>query len=157
MCVSRITGRNTSAPTHKKTTMNARSQVQARRRESRQGYQSVRYSDNVTLDQEVNTNLTHTDAYSNDAKCYGSIPAPIDTSETWRFIGGNVNGLRPFGDMASLITVAERLRALQAEYVAFSETDVEWHKYELRENMKKLFTKAFDSACLEYYTLSDKF
>jgi hypothetical protein len=30
-----------------------------------------------------------------------------------------MNGLRLFGDMASLITVTERLRALQAESVAF--------------------------------------
>jgi hypothetical protein len=68
-----------------------------------------------------------------------------------------VNGLRPFGDMASLITVAERLRALQTEPVAFSETNAEWHKYELRENMQKLFTKAFGAARLEYCTSSDKF
>jgi hypothetical protein len=56
-----------------------------------------------------------------------------------------VNGLRPFGDMESLITVAERLRALQ------------WHRYELRENMQKLFTKAFGAAHMEYFTSSDKF
>jgi hypothetical protein len=56
-------------------------------------------------------------------------------------MGRNLNGLGPFGDMASLITVAERLRALQAESVAFSETNVEWHKYELRENMQKRFPK----------------
>jgi hypothetical protein len=63
----------------------------------------------------------------------------------------------PFGDMASLITVPERLRALQTESVAFSETNVEWHKYELRENMQKLFTKAFGAARMEYCTSSDKF
>jgi hypothetical protein len=68
-----------------------------------------------------------------------------------------VNGLRPFGDMASLITVTERLRALQTELVAFSETNVEWHKYELRENMQKLFTKAFGAAHMEYCTSSNKF
>jgi hypothetical protein len=83
MCVSGITGRNTSAPTSTQRTLNAWTQVQARRRESRQGYESVRYSDNETLDQELNNSPTHTDAYSNDAKCYGSVPAPIDTSETW--------------------------------------------------------------------------
>jgi hypothetical protein len=60
--------------------MNAWSQVQARRQESRQGYRSVRYSDDTTLDQEVNNNPAHTDDYSNDAKFYGSVPAPIDTS-----------------------------------------------------------------------------
>jgi hypothetical protein len=68
-----------------------------------------------------------------------------------------VNGLRPFGDMASIITVAETLRAMKAESVAFSETNVEWHKHELRENMHKLFTEAFGTARLEYYTSSDKF
>jgi hypothetical protein len=68
-----------------------------------------------------------------------------------------VNGLRSFGDMASLITVAERLRALQTDSIAFSETNVEWQKYELIENMQKLFTKAFGAARMEYCTLSDKF
>jgi hypothetical protein len=67
-----------------------------------------------------------------------------------------LNGLRPFGDMASLLTVTERPRALQTESVAFSETNVEWHKYEIRENMQKLFTKAFGAARMEYCTSSDK-
>jgi hypothetical protein len=124
MCVSSITGRNTSVPTSTKRTLNAWTQVQARRRESRQGYQSVRYSDNATLDQELNNIPAHADAYSNDTKCYVSVPAPIDTSETWRIIGGNMNGLRPFGDMASLITIAEILRALQAESIELSETNL---------------------------------
>jgi hypothetical protein len=83
MCVSCITGRNTSAPTRTQRTLNAWSQVQARRRESRHGYQSVRYSDNATLDQEVNNNPSHTDDYSNDAKFYGRVPSPIDTNEIW--------------------------------------------------------------------------
>jgi hypothetical protein len=83
MCVSRITGRNKSAPTRTQRTLNAWSQVQASRRESIQGYQSVRYSDNAPLDKEVNNNPAHTDAYSNYANCYGSVPATIDTSETW--------------------------------------------------------------------------
>jgi hypothetical protein len=157
MCVSGIMGRNTSAPTRTQRTMNAWSQVQARRQELRQWYRYVRYSDNTKLDQEVNNNPGHTDDYSNDAKCYGSVPAHINTSETWRIIGGNVNGPGPFGDMASLITVKEILQALQTESVAFSETNVEWHKYELRENMQKLFTKAFGVARMEYCTSSDKF
>jgi hypothetical protein len=59
--------------------------------------------------------------------------------------------------MASLITVAEILRSLQKESVAFLETNVEWQKYELRENMHKLFTKAFGVARTEYCRSSDKF
>jgi hypothetical protein len=155
MCASGTTGSNTSASTRTQRTMNAWSQVQAHRRESRQGHLSTSYSDNTIPD--LNNNLAYTDYYSNDAKCYESVPAPIDTRETWRIIGGNVNELRPFGDMASLITVAERLRALQTELVAFLETNVEWHKYEFRENMQKLFTEAFGAVSMEYCTSSDKF
>jgi hypothetical protein len=147
MCASGITGSNTSSSTRAQRTMNAWSQVQTHRRESRQGCGSASYSDNTLPD--LNNNLAYKDYYSNDSKCYGSVPAPIDTRETCRIIGENVNGLRPSGDMASLITVAERLRALQTESVAFSETNVEWHKYELRENMQKLFTKAFGAARME--------
>jgi hypothetical protein len=155
MCASGTTGSNISASTHTQRTMNTWLQVQARRRESRQGYRSASYSDNTLPN--LNNNLEYTDSYSNDEKCYGSVPAPIDTRETWRIIGENVNGLRPFGDMTLLITVAERLRALQTESVAFSETNVEWHKYELRENIQKLFTKAIGAARMEYCTSSDKF
>jgi hypothetical protein len=64
--------------------------------------------------------------------------------------GGNVNGLSSYGDTAALITVAEI-------FIAFSETNVEWHKYQLRDNMQKLFTKEFGSARMEYSTRSDKF
>jgi hypothetical protein len=83
MSVSDITGKNTSALTRTQITMNAWSQVQPRRRESRQGYRSVSYAENMTFNQEVNNNPAYTDDYSNDAKCYGSVPTPIDTIETW--------------------------------------------------------------------------
>jgi hypothetical protein len=83
MCVSDITGKKTSALTRTQRTINARSQVQAHRQESRQGYRSVSYADNMTLDQEVDNNPAYMDAYSNDATCYGSAPTPINTSETW--------------------------------------------------------------------------
>jgi hypothetical protein len=68
-----------------------------------------------------------------------------------------VNGLRPYGDMAALIIEAERLRALQADTITFSETNEEWHKYQLRDTMHKLFIKAFGAARIEYSTISDKF
>jgi hypothetical protein len=65
---------------------------------------------------------------------------------------------RPYGDMSALITVAEILRSLQAETIAFSETNVEWNKYQMRDNnMQKLFIKAFGAARMEYSTTSDKF
>jgi hypothetical protein len=55
----------------------------------------------MTFNQEVNNNPAYTDAYSNDSKCYGKVPTPINTINTWRIIGGNMNGLRSFGDTAS--------------------------------------------------------
>jgi hypothetical protein len=42
-----------------------------------------------------------------------------------------MNGLRTYGDMAALITVGERLRALKADTIALSETKAESHKYQL--------------------------
>jgi hypothetical protein len=68
-----------------------------------------------------------------------------------------VNGLKPHGNMADLITVTERLRALQAETIAFSEKNVKWHTFPLRENIQKLFTKSFGAARMEYSTTSDTF
>jgi hypothetical protein len=68
-----------------------------------------------------------------------------------------MNGIDPYGDMAALITVAEKLHALLAETIAFSETNIEWHTFQLRDNMQKLLTKAFGAARMEYSTTSDKF
>jgi hypothetical protein len=157
MCVSRNTDRNSSAPTCTRTTLNEWSQVQDRRRQNIQGYQSDIYSDIDTREHATINNVEAIETYSNDAKCYGSARAPIDPNATWRVTGGNVNGLSPYYNMAALTTVTEILRALQAETIAFSETTVEWHKFQLRDNTQKLFTKSFGAARIEYSTTSDKF
>jgi hypothetical protein len=81
----------------------------------------------------------------------------IDPNVIWRIIGGNVSGIRPYGDMAALITFTGRFPALQADPIAFWYTNVEWHKFQLRDNMQKLFTKAFGAARMEYSTTSDEF
>jgi hypothetical protein len=131
MCVSRITGRNTSSPTCTQTTPNDWTQVQDLQRQNRQGYQSSSYSDIDPREHDAINNVEATETYINDYKCYGSVPNPIYQSVTWRIMGGNVNRLRPHVDMAALLTVSERLRALYAETIAFSETNIEWHKYQL--------------------------
>jgi hypothetical protein len=82
------------------------------------GYQSARYLDIKSTDQSTITIVEATETYSNDAKCYEIVPAPIDLNATRRIIGGKVNGIKPYFYMASLITVAERLLALQAETIA---------------------------------------
>jgi hypothetical protein len=123
MCVSRIMGRNTSAATRTQTTLHEWAKVQYRRRQNIQGYQSASYSDIEPIAHTTINNSEATEKYSNEAKCYGSVPTPIEPSVTWRIIGGHVNAFRPYGDMAALITVAEILRALQAETTAVSETN----------------------------------
>jgi hypothetical protein len=61
----------------------------------------------MSLRQDSHSNVA--DTYSNAAKFYVRNSAPIDSNETWRIIGGQFNGLKPYGDMAALITVAEIL------------------------------------------------
>jgi hypothetical protein len=153
MCLSRNTGRKSSAPTHSQITLNAWSHVQARRHQNRQGCQLARHSDHGSADHSTFNNAKET--YGNEFKCYGSVRAPLKLA--WRIIGGNVNGLKPYGDMATLITVAEILHALKAEIIALSETNIEWNKFQLRDNMQKLFTKAFCAARMEYSTTPDEF
>jgi hypothetical protein len=70
---------------------------------------------------------------------------------------GNVNGIKPYGVMGDFLTILERLRALQAGTIAFSETNVEWHKFLLRENTQSMFQKAFGAARVECSTSSSKF
>jgi hypothetical protein len=59
--------------------------------------------------------------------------------------------------MGGFLTILERLIALQVGTIAFSETNVEWHKFLLRENTQTLLQKAFGSARVEYSTSSSKF
>jgi hypothetical protein len=59
--------------------------------------------------------------------------------------------------MGDFLTILERLRALQVGTLAFSETNVEWHKFLLRENTQSLLQKSFGSARVEYSTSSSKF
>jgi hypothetical protein len=59
--------------------------------------------------------------------------------------------------MGDFLTILERLRALQVGTIAFSETNVEWHKFLIRDNTQSVLKKAFGSARVEYSTSSRKF
>jgi hypothetical protein len=56
-----------------------------------------------------------------------------------------------------LVSLPLRLRALHMGTIVLSETNVEWHNFQTRDNMQKIFTKVFGSARLEYIMTSDKF
>jgi hypothetical protein len=124
-----------------------------RRRNLRRGYRSDLYKENYPTTQHIldhiqqqngsqSTKLSDYVGYDDNTKCYGHAPGPINESETWRIIGGNANGLRPYGDMADLLRIAKRTRSLQSGTIALSETNTEWHKHELRNNIDTVLTKA---------------
>jgi hypothetical protein len=54
----------------------------------------------------------------------------INEDETFRLVGGNANGIKPYGDLAEFIPIVERLKSLQAGSILLNETNVEWHRWE---------------------------
>jgi hypothetical protein len=63
--------------------------------------------------------------YNESAQSWINAPAPINEDETFRMVGGNVNGIKPYGDLAEFIPIVERLKSLQAGSVLLNETNVE--------------------------------
>jgi hypothetical protein len=59
--------------------------------------------------------------------------------------------------MGDFLTTLERLRALQAGTIAFSNTNVEWHKFLLRDSTQSMLKKAFGATRVEYSTSLIKF
>jgi hypothetical protein len=153
MCPSRLTGRTQASPSRSQATLDIWSHIQnRRRRNNRSGHLSATYNDHPIQ----NTFRQQPTNYSKDTQCYGDIPTQIDETAIWIITGGNVNGIKPYGDMGDFLTILERLRALQVGTFAFSETNVEWHKFLLRDNTQSLVQKALGSARVEYSTSSSK-
>jgi hypothetical protein len=57
----------------------------------------------------------------------------MEEDKTWRLVGGNTNGINPYGGSADLISVMERLKLLQTGTNAFKETNLEWHNKGYRD------------------------
>jgi hypothetical protein len=72
--------------------------------------------------------------FSNGKTVWGNIPEPIDERSVYRHYGGNINGLKPFGEHSDLISGIKNLGNLQAGGLSLIETNIEWKKYEYREN-----------------------
>jgi hypothetical protein len=162
-------GGESAGPTHQHATLDTWCSVQNRRcRNLRRGHISVVYKENHPTPQHIldhtqqqtgsqSTKLSDYVGYDDDAQCNVHAPGPTNESDTWIIIGGNANRLRPCGDMADLISIAKRTRALQAGTIALYQTNMEWHEHELRTNTDKVLIKDFGAAGTEYGTSSDKF
>jgi hypothetical protein len=95
--------------------------------------------------------------YNKDVLLFGHAPEPIEEDNTCCLVGGNTNGIKPYGVAAYLISVLERLKLLQAGTVAFQETNIQWHKKENRDEFQKLLVKDFGAARVDCSTTKDKF
>jgi hypothetical protein len=104
-----------------------------RRRALRRGYRMVSYNDppNPNTNNPPNTIINGHQlwlddyaGYYNDAQCWVNAPGPINEEETWRFVSGNVNRLKPYGDLKEIITIVNKLRHLQAGGILLNETNV---------------------------------
>jgi hypothetical protein len=95
--------------------------------------------------------------YTNSGKKYGGMPRPIDEYAILRHVEGIANGIKPYPKDAGMISMSSNLRGLQAGSVSIGETNVEWQKYEWRENTYQTLRKYFGDARVEFNTSKVKF
>jgi hypothetical protein len=88
---------------------------------------------------------------------FGNAPGPIDTYETWRLVGRNVSGIKPFGLNKKLGGTIIKLWYMQAGSVSLIETNLELHLYEYREKSESTFKLEFGAAKAEFGTSSEIF
>jgi hypothetical protein len=111
-------GGESVAPTRSQATLDNWKNFQNRRRCSlRRGYHSARYRDiannrEYTLPPTIVPLSEYLD-YNKDVLLFGHALEPIEEDKTWRLVGGNTNGIKPYGGAADLISVLERLKLLQ--------------------------------------------
>jgi hypothetical protein len=116
----------------------------------RRGYCSARYRDSAnnrdfTIPPPISPFSEYID-YNKDVILFGHAPEPIEDEKTWRLVGRNTNGIKPYGGSADPISVMERLQLLQTGTVSFQETNLEWQNKSYRDEFQKLLVKAFEAA-----------
>jgi hypothetical protein len=63
--------------------------------------------------------------FTNEKTVWGNSPDAINERSTYRHYGGNINGLKPFGEHPYMISGLKNLRKLQAGGISLIETNVE--------------------------------
>jgi hypothetical protein len=89
----------------------------------RRGYHSTRYRD-IADNRDLNLPppsfpLPEYVDYNKDVLLFVHAPDPIEEDKTWRLVGGNTNGINPYGGSVYLNSVMERLKLLQTGTVSF--------------------------------------
>jgi hypothetical protein len=74
----------------------------------------------------------------------------------YRYYGGNINGLKPFGEHPDLVSGLKNLRKLQAGGISLIETNVECKKYDYQANTEKLLDKTCGSTRIANSTSDDQ-
>jgi hypothetical protein len=155
-------GGESAVPTRSQAALENWQNVQINRRCSpRRGYRSARYRDSAnnrdfTIPPPISPFSEYVD-YNKGVILFGHAPEPIKEDKTWRLVGENTNGIKPYGGSADLISVMERLKLLQTGTIAFQETNLEWHNKSYRDEFQKLLVKTFGAARVDYITTKDKF
>jgi hypothetical protein len=72
--------------------------------------------------------------FENGKTVWGNSPEAINDRSIYHHYGGNINGLKPFGEHPDLISGLKNLRKLQSRGISLIETNVEWKKYDYRAN-----------------------
>jgi hypothetical protein len=165
MCRRAKPGRAPAASTRTQSTLDSWYNVLVRRRRNlRRGRHQVSYNNHNTTQNSIKTPRCRTQlrlddyiGYNESAQSWINAPVPINEDETFRLVGGNANGIKPYGYLAKFIPIVERLKSLQAGSVLLNETKVEWHRWEHCETAKKLLRNTFVGARVEFSTSKSKF
>jgi hypothetical protein len=155
-------GGESAVPTRSQAALDNWKNVQINRRCSpRRGYRSSGYrgsanNRDLTIPPSISPFSEYVD-YNKDVILFGHAPEPIEEDKTWLLVGGNTNGIKPYGGSADLISVMERLKLLQTGTVTFQETNLEWQNKSYRDEFQKLLVKAFGAERVDYSTTKYKF
>jgi hypothetical protein len=76
-------------------------------------------------------------------KKWGHRPAQIDEGKVYIHVGGNINGVKPFGAQEEITTSVSNMIRLEAGGCSLIETNTEWKRYEYRSNTEDLLRKTF--------------
>jgi hypothetical protein len=90
--------------------------------------------------------------FENGKTVWGNSPEAINERSIYRHYGGNINGLKAFGEHPDLVSGLKNLRRLLSGGISMIETNIEWQKYDYRANTEKLIRKTFGSTKIAYST-----